>query len=188
MDETKPSEVAFEARKPCIVCAEPIPAGAKVCSHCHRSQLSNRPVSFKKITGWIAGVSAAIGLFASLFGGVQWVKDRLGKRSDIRLEIAVAESQTQRAEYEAAVATYRDILQKDPGNRQAADEQVAATLLWVENFNPDWKQVYRLCTRQRPARGGPPRPHRLGTLAQLAHCGKGAQPRARTELSPGPGD
>jgi hypothetical protein len=34
-----------------------------------------------------------------------------------------------------AVATYRDILKKDPQNEQAADGQVTATMRWVENFH-----------------------------------------------------
>jgi tetratricopeptide (TPR) repeat protein len=48
--------------------------------------------------------------------------------------LAVAESQTQRGEFEAAVATYQDILKKDPIDRQAADEQVSATMQWVDHF------------------------------------------------------
>ena len=135
MDQTKPPEVASEARKPCIACAELIPVGAKVCSHCHQSQLPEKPGSFKNITGWVAGITAVIGLFVSLSGGVQWVKNHWARHTDIRLELAVAEGQTQRAEYEAAVATYQDILKKDSGNPQAADELITATMLWVDNFS-----------------------------------------------------
>jgi hypothetical protein len=134
MDETKPPEVASEAQKPCIACRELIPIGATVCSHCHQSQVPEKPRSFKKITGWVAGITAVIGLFASLSGGVQWIKNHWNQRSDIRAELAVAESQTQRAEYEAAVATYQDILKKDSRNQQAADEQVTAAMRWAENF------------------------------------------------------
>jgi hypothetical protein len=134
MDETKPPEVASEAQKPCIACRELIPIGATVCSHCHQSQVPEKSRSFKKITGWVAGITAVIGLFASLSGGVQWIKNHWNQRSDIRAELAVAESQTQRAEYEAAVATYQDILKKDSRNQQAADEQVTAAMRWAENF------------------------------------------------------
>src|ERR1700756_1569129 len=124
MDEPKPPEVASEERKPCIACREMIPASATVCSHCQQSQLPEKPSSFKQITGWVAGVTAIIGLVVTLSGGVQWIKNHWTQRRDISRELAVAESQTQRAEYEAAVATYQDILKKDPHNQQAADEQV----------------------------------------------------------------
>jgi hypothetical protein len=135
MDETKPPEVASEERKPCIACREMIPASATVCSHCQQSQLPEKPSSFKQITGWVAGVTAIIGLVVTLSGGVQWIKNHWTQRRDISRELAVAESQTQRAEYEAAVATYQDILKKDPHNQQAADEQVTAAMRWAENFS-----------------------------------------------------
>ena len=134
MDESKAPEVASEARKPCIACRELIPVGATVCAYCHQSQTPEKPVSFKKITGWVAGITALIGLFASLFGGVQWIKNHWTQRSDIRTELAVAQSQTERGEYESAVATYQDILKKDSRNQRAADGQVTATMRWVDNF------------------------------------------------------
>jgi hypothetical protein len=135
MDETTPPEVASEARKPCIACRELIPVSATVCSHCQQSQLPEKPSSFKKITAWVAGVSALIGLFVTLSGGVQWLKNHWTQHHDISGELAVAESQMQRAEYEAAVATYQDILKKDAHNQQAADEQVTAAMRWAENFS-----------------------------------------------------
>ena len=135
MNETKPPEIGSEARKPCIACREMIPATATVCSHCHESQVPEKPVSIKKISGWVAGITAVIGLFASLFGGVQWIRDHWVERSDIRTELAVAESQAKRGEYELAVATYQDIRKKNPRSQQAADGQVDATMRWVENFS-----------------------------------------------------
>jgi hypothetical protein len=135
MDETTPPEVASEARKPCIACRELIPVSATVCSHCQQSQLPEKPSSLKKITAWVAGVSALIGLFVTLSGGVQWLKNHWTQHHDISGELAVAESQMQRAEYEAAVATYQDILKKDAHNQQAADEQVTAAMRWAENFS-----------------------------------------------------
>ncbi|HKT50200.1 MAG TPA: tetratricopeptide repeat protein [Candidatus Angelobacter sp.] len=49
--------------------------------------------------------------------------------------MAIAESQTERGEHERAVATYQDILKKDPRNQKAADEQVTAAMRWAENFH-----------------------------------------------------
>jgi len=135
MDPTSAPEPASEARKPCIACRELIPVDATVCAHCHMSQLPEKPVSFKKITGWVAGITALIGLFASLFGGAQWIKNHWIQHGDIKAELDVAKSQMDRGEYESAVATYQDILKKDPHNRRASDEQVTATMRWVENFS-----------------------------------------------------
>ena len=134
MEQNSLAGGASEARKPCIACRELIPISATICSHCQQSQLPQRSGSFKKITGWVAGVTAMIGLFASLFGGLNWIRNHWTQRTDVRVELAVAESQTERGEYEAAVATYQDILKKDPVNKPAADKQVSATMRWVEHF------------------------------------------------------
>lgn len=134
MNEANAPEIASEARKPCIACRELIPAGATVCSHCRQSQIPEKPSSFKKITGWVAGVTALLGLLASVFGGIQWAENHWTQRTDIKTELSVAESQTERGEYERAVAVYQDILKKDAQNHQAADEQVTAAMRWVENF------------------------------------------------------
>ena len=147
IEEAKAPAPAPEARKPCIACRELIPLEATVCSHCHQNQLPERrrarrrlrrvwkAASFKKITGWAAGMTALLGLFASLFGGLQWVRDHWSHRSDVTAALAIAENQTERGEYEAAVATYTDILKRNPRNQQAADQQVTAAMRWAEDFH-----------------------------------------------------
>lgn len=135
MEEGTGPAPSADKRKRCIACRESIPADATVCSHCQQSQLPAKAVSFRKITGWVAGITALLGLFATLFGGAQWMKDHWGQHSDVKAELAVAKSQSQRGEYETAVATYQDILKKDPRNQKAADEQVTAAMRWAENFH-----------------------------------------------------
>lgn len=135
MEEGTGPAPSAEKRKRCIACRELIPADATVCSHCQQSQILGKTISFKKITGWAAGIAALLGLFATLFGGAGWIKDHWSQHSDIRAELAIAESQTERGEHERAVATYQDILKKDPRNQKAADEQVTAAMRWAENFH-----------------------------------------------------
>lgn len=135
MDQANAPAPAPEARKPCIACRKLIPVEATVCSHCHQSQLPEKGVSFKKITAWAGGIAVLLGLFASLFGGVQWIREHWIQHSDVSAELAIARGQTERGEYERAVATCADILKKDPRNQQAADEQVTAAMRWVQNFS-----------------------------------------------------
>jgi hypothetical protein len=135
MDETNPQQVESGSQKPCIACRELIPVDATVCFRCHQSQVSEKSFSFKKIIGWAAGITALTGLFASLFAGVKWIENHWTQHSNIRVELMVAQNQAGRGEYEAAVATYQDILKKDSGNQLAADGQVTATMRWVENFS-----------------------------------------------------
>jgi tetratricopeptide (TPR) repeat protein len=135
MEEAKAPAPAPEVRKPCVACRELIPVEATVCSYCHQNQIPEKAASFKKITGWAAGITVLVGLLASLFGGLQWIREHWTRHTDVRAEFAVARSQTERGEYETAVATYEDILKKDPRNQEAADEQVTAAMRWVGNFH-----------------------------------------------------
>src|ERR1700704_2325310 len=102
MDETTAQQVESGSQKPCIACRELIPVDATVCFRCHQSQVSEKSVSFKKIIGWAASITALTGLFASLFGGVKWIENHWSQRSNIRVELMVAKNQARGAENEAA--------------------------------------------------------------------------------------
>ena len=123
-----------EGRKPCIACGELIPLHAVVCSRCLAHQVPEKPDRMKSIITWVGYTSAILGLLATLLGGVRWWSDHRKQRGGIKSEIAVAETQAQQGEYEAAIHTYQDLLQKDPQNQRAADEQLNTVMLWVENF------------------------------------------------------
>ena len=132
-DQTASPQV--EGRKPCIACGELIPMHAVVCSHCLAHQVPEKPDRMKSVVTWVGYTSAILGLLATLLGGVRWWSDHRKMRGGIKSEIAVAETQTQQGEYEAAIHTYQDLLQKDPRNQRAADEELSTVMLWVENFH-----------------------------------------------------
>ncbi|MBT9330559.1 tetratricopeptide repeat protein [Paracidobacterium acidisoli] len=123
-----------EAKKPCIACRELIPADATVCSHCHQSQVREKPDRLKRIMTWVGAASAVIALGASILGGVRWLNDRHNRRQEFKTQFAIAESQLQRGEYEESIHSAQEILKADPQNNRALDDQLNAAMLWVENF------------------------------------------------------
>jgi tetratricopeptide (TPR) repeat protein len=133
--ESQPVPMDQEARKPCIACGEMIPAHATVCSHCLHSQVPEKSSPMKAILGWVGGISAILGLGATLMGGLHSLTASRAQRAAVRTELVLAQTQVQQSEYEAALGTYKDILQKDPHNPQAREGQRDALMLWTENFH-----------------------------------------------------
>jgi tetratricopeptide (TPR) repeat protein len=89
----------------------------------------------KLIMSWVGGITAVIGLVASLSGGLRWFENHHKQKTELAAQIALAQSQAAQGEYEASVRTYQGILKEDPLNEQAQEEQLNATMLWVENFH-----------------------------------------------------
>jgi tetratricopeptide (TPR) repeat protein len=86
------------------------------------------------VMSWTGRISALIGLFASLIGGVTWFINHHRTSMERERKMALAEAQAKQGEYEASVQSCADILKSDPLYRPALDRQLATTMQWVENF------------------------------------------------------
>jgi tetratricopeptide (TPR) repeat protein len=135
------NEVANETpdgMKKCIACRELIPADATICYHCQTRQTPEPPAKpdrVKPVMAWVGYTSAVIGLGATLLGGLRWLQTHHQENSATTTQIAIAENQRQRGEYETAFHTYQAILKSDPQNRKAVDGQVDAAMLWLDDFH-----------------------------------------------------
>jgi tetratricopeptide (TPR) repeat protein len=83
---------------------------------------------------WVGGATALIGLLGSLAGGVTWYVNHHRQQAARQAKMAIALTQVNQQEYQAAVQSYGDILKDAPLNRPALDGQLNAAMLWVENF------------------------------------------------------
>ncbi len=133
--DSQPAPPEVEARKPCVACGERIPARATICSHCQQRQTPDKTSPMKLILGWVGGISAILGLGATLVGGYHSFSAARAQRAAIKSELALAATQLDQSEYETALHTYTDILQKDPRNGAAADGQRKALFRWDEYFS-----------------------------------------------------
>ncbi len=89
----------------------------------------------KTLMTWIGYTTAILGLLATLSGGVRWVSEHRKQQAQTKAQLALAASQVEQHQYESAVQTCQAILDKNPQNQQAADAQLKAVMLWVENFS-----------------------------------------------------
>jgi tetratricopeptide (TPR) repeat protein len=87
------------------------------------------------IMSWVGSISALIGLFVSLVGGVTWYENHHKQHSERQEQMALAQAQANEGEYQASIQTYGDILKGDSLYRPALDQQLNTTMLWVENFH-----------------------------------------------------
>jgi hypothetical protein len=86
------------------------------------------------IMGWVGGITALIGLFASVAGGVEWFVNHHKQKAEVEAKMALAQAQAKQAEYQASLQSDVDILKADPLYRPALDQQLATAMLWVEDF------------------------------------------------------
>ncbi len=84
---------------------------------------------------WTARVSALIGLFASLAGGVTWLVTHHRHDAERKAKMDLAETQAEQQDYQAAMASYGEILKADSSYAPALDGQLHTAELWVENFH-----------------------------------------------------
>ncbi len=87
------------------------------------------------VMSWVGGISALIGLFASLAGGVSWFRNHQRQKAELQGKMALAQGQIKQGEYQAAIQTYGEILKADSGYRPALDEQLNTAMLWSEDFH-----------------------------------------------------
>lgn len=93
--------------------------------------------TWKVVIAWVGGITALIGLFASLAGGVTWMVNHRRHTLEYRAKMALAETETTQRQYEAAQNTYQEILKDDPLDRDALDGELKNAMIKVENFSVD---------------------------------------------------
>ncbi|MGA9669538.1 MAG: hypothetical protein WBQ94_10035 [Terracidiphilus sp.] len=87
------------------------------------------------VMSWVGRISALIGLFASVAGGVTWLVHHHQQKVERQAQMALAEAQAKQGEYQAAVQSYGQMLKSDPLDRQVLDAQLNTTMAWVEDFH-----------------------------------------------------
>lgn len=92
-------------------------------------------VAWGVILAWIGGISAVLGFIGAVTGFFGNIQGRFHHNAQLDSQMAVAQSQTRQADYQMSVQSYADILKADPLYRPALDEQLQATMLWVENYH-----------------------------------------------------
>jgi len=83
----------------------------------------------------VGGITALIGLAASMAGGVTWLVNHHRQTQQRQAKMALAQAEADQGEYQAAVASYGEILKEDPAYQPALDAQLKTTEKWVEDFH-----------------------------------------------------
>jgi tetratricopeptide (TPR) repeat protein len=97
--------------------------------------IPDEPSSVKRVMTWVGSITALIGLFASLAGGVHWFMNHRQESEQLKAQRALAESQVVEGDYPAAVASYEEILKGNPMDARALDGELDAAMGWDENFH-----------------------------------------------------
>ena len=87
------------------------------------------------VMSWVGRTSALIGLFVTLAGGVTWLINHHRRDAERSSKMALAEAQANQGEYQAAVASYADLLKTDPLFGPALEKQLDTAMEWVEDFH-----------------------------------------------------
>jgi len=89
----------------------------------------------KTLLKWVGAATAVIGLITALSGVVGPLKGWWSAGRQSKALLAVGQKQAELGEYEAAFATYSDLLKTDPGNVAAVHSRLDVAMLWLENFH-----------------------------------------------------
>lgn len=81
------------------------------------------------------GIATLIGLCVTLGGGVTWLIDHHRHAVQEQAQIAVAQTEVDQSDYQAALQAYAEILKDDPGYQPALDGQLKTAELGTENFH-----------------------------------------------------
>lgn len=87
------------------------------------------------VMSWVGRITALIGLFGSLAGGVTWLVRHHMASTERKAKMALAAAQAGQGDYQGAVACYGEILKQDPGYRPALDMQLQTAEQWTEDFH-----------------------------------------------------
>jgi tetratricopeptide (TPR) repeat protein len=87
------------------------------------------------VMSWVGGITALIGLFASIGGGITWYANHQKQKAELQAKMALAQGQAKQGEYQASIQSYGEILKEDPLYRPALDQQLDAAMLWLEDFH-----------------------------------------------------
>jgi tetratricopeptide (TPR) repeat protein len=87
------------------------------------------------VMSWVGGITALIGLFVSIGGGITWFTSHQKQKAQRQAKMALAQSQAKQGEYEASIQSYGDILKDDALYHPALDKQLDTAMLWLEDFH-----------------------------------------------------
>jgi hypothetical protein len=87
------------------------------------------------VMSWVGGITALIGLFVSIRGGVIWFENNQKQKAELRAKMSLAQAQANQGEYQASIQSSADILKEGSLDRPALDQQLDTAMLWLENFH-----------------------------------------------------
>ena len=87
------------------------------------------------VMAWVGGITAIIGFFASVGGGVAWFVNHHKQHDERHAKLALVQAEANQGEYQASVQTCADMLKVDPTDSSVLNQQLDATMLWVENYH-----------------------------------------------------
>ncbi len=80
------------------------------------------------------GIATLIGLLVTLGGGVTWLINHHRQNEARQAKMALAQSESEQGDYQAAAQTYAEMLKDDPASKPALDGQLRAAEQQVEDF------------------------------------------------------
>src|ERR1700731_493985 len=87
------------------------------------------------VMSWVGGITALIGLFVSVRGGIIWFENNQKQKAELQAKMSLAQAQARQGEDQASIQSNADILKEGPLDRPALDQQLDTAMLWLEDFH-----------------------------------------------------
>ena len=92
-------------------------------------------IAWTVILAWMGGISAVLGFVGAVTGFFGNIQGHFHHNAQLDAEMSIAQSQARQSDYPQSVQSYADILKVDPLYHPALDQQLQATMRWVEDYH-----------------------------------------------------
>jgi hypothetical protein len=125
---------AYEDKKKCIACQEPILINARMCPHCRTPQSRSIIGNLGSVMKWIGGITAVLTLIIASIQLNRIIEGTLERKESVEELVRACDLLAENSDYEGAFHLLDQALELSPASRPARERQVKISMQYVRKY------------------------------------------------------